>query len=274
MKRAAALLLLFLALACEQQREPQPEPEKTAQAAPAPAVDPERGNLLLLSRGTTAAWRNAEVNLLGSALHAGDGDTGTAWQSPFGGSVLFVLPARSRIHRVGVSAQPSGSAQTVRFTATLDGTTWRDVATFAMKPGGDAQMRDVPPFEARELRVDVEEAQKGLTILPSLYAYGEELEAATAPSLDGCWSINGQPSGFTQRGSNLTGTIGNPPMTVTGSSDGRAFRVQWRKGAMWGSALLAATPRSDALSAVVWHQDLTDSKSIANAWFGKRVPCR
>ncbi|HUP59257.1 MAG TPA: discoidin domain-containing protein [Thermoanaerobaculia bacterium] len=272
MRRIAAILLLLFALACGRPAEPESSDQT-------PKIDHDRGNLLLVPRGASVLTRSGENTLLTSAAHALDGDSDTVWQTPSGGasqSMILSLAAPARITRLGVltTKHASESPQQVRFAASSDAASWRDVATIDVKDGAELHTIDVTPFEARYLRADLAEPREEFSVVRSLLAFGTELAPPAPPLLEGCWSINGKPARFVQRGSSVAGLIGDPPMFVSGGTDGRAFRVMWRKGPMWGAAIVGVDAQRRAMSGLVWHEDVIGRGGNGNAWFGAPAPCR
>jgi len=266
---AASCVLLALA-ACRKDEPKRPLPQH---AMIAEDVDLDRDNLLNLAHGASVISRSAELTLENSAVHAIDGDWLTFWKSTPGGpqqTFVFSLPARSRIDRVGVIA-PTGPSEVpprVRFEASDDGATWRDVAALDVKAMRDPQLVSVTPFDATYLRARTEGISAYYSAIRSFVAMGRELAPPVQPRIEGCWTINGVPARFVQRGTSIAGVIGSdPPVYVSGGTDGRVFRLMWRQDQMWGPALITLDPRRRALSGVRWHEVVRDA-NIADGWFG------
>jgi len=248
--------------------------ERSQGLAPDPeAIDLDGGNLLNLARGASVVSRTAELTLENSAAHAIDGEWRTFWKSPGGGTdqtFVFSLPARSRIDRVGVITSPNApdAPQFVSFEASDDGLAWRDVGTVAIEPHRDPRLIAVKPFEANYLRTHTDENFDYYTTVRSFVALGKEIAPVKQPSIAGCWTINGMPSRFIQRGSSIAGVIGTDrPMYVSGGTDGRALRLMWLRGPMWGPAMVTLDPRRAALSGVRWHERV-DPLTSGDGWFG------
>ena len=264
--RAACCVLVLAGCArdAERAQEATPDPE---------AIDLDGANLLSLARGAAVVSRTAELTLESSAAHAIDGEWRTFWKSPGGGTdqtFVFSLPARSRIDRVGVITSPNApdAPQFVSFEASDDGLSWREVGTVAITPHRDPRLITVKPFDASYLRAHTDENFDYYTTVRSFVALGKELEPVRQPSIAGCWTINGLPARFIQRGSSVAGVIGTErPMFVSGATDGRALRLMWLRGPMWGPALVTLEPQRRALSGVRWHESVTPN-SIGDGWFG------
>lgn len=264
--RAACCVLLLAG--CE--REPGPEP--AAKADPE-AIDMDRDNLLNLAHGASVVSRTAELTLENSAVHAIDGEWRTFWKSPGGGTdqtFVFSLPARSRIDRVGVITSPNApdAPQFTSFDASEDGVAWREVGTVAIDPSREPRMIAVKPFEASYLRAHTDENFDYYTTVRSFVALGREIAPVRQPSIAGCWTINGLPARFIQRGTSVAGVIGTDrPLFVSGATDGRALRLMWLRGPMWGPAMLTLDPRRHALSGMRWHERVSPFHA-GDGWFG------
>jgi hypothetical protein len=281
--RAAVLLVLFCAAACgPQEREEQLRPAPPPQGSAAPAevqaryVDLDVGNLLDVSRGASILSRTAELNLEQSAIHAIDGMATTRWVSPPGDAnqtLVAALGAPGRIDRLGI-ATTRFAAQipaAVRFEASMDGASWREAFVFRPAAKEGRQVQDVPPFDARYLRVSTVEPKDEESTLLSVIALGSETEAPAVPSFDGCWTINGAQSRLAQEGRRIRGVIGGEqPTAIDGAVDGRVARVMWVRGPMWGYAAMTLAPEAKALSAVTFHQEILIGNA-GGAWFGE--PC-
>lgn len=279
--RCALLLLLAWLVACNRTETAPPERAETAHAAPAEVlatyVDEDRGNLLDMVNGSSVIYRTAELDLEHSAVHAIDGMATTRWASPVGGAAqTFVasLSAASRIDQLGVVTGTS-AAQTpsqVRFESSIDGVSWRDV--FVMRPAGKEgrQVKAVPPFESRFLRVSTIEPEEQDMALRSVIAIGKEVAVTAVPSFSGCWTINGVDGQIVQRGERISGVIGGETATaIDGAIDGRVARLMWVRGPMWGYAAMTIAPDAKTISALTFHQDILIGNAGA-AWFGER--CR
>lgn len=264
--RAACCVLLLAACARDAERAQKPTPDPDA-------VDFDRDNLLNLARGASVVSRTAELTLENSAAHAIDGDWRTFWKSPGGGTdqtFVLSLPARSRIDRVGVITSPNApdAPQFVSFEASDDGVAWREAGTVAIDPHREPRLIAVKPFEASYLRTRTDENFDYYTTVRSFVALGKEIAPVTQPSVAGCWTINGLTSRFVQRGSSIAGVIGTErPLYVSGATDGRALRLMWLRGPMWGPAIVTLDPQRRALSGVRWHERVNPFHS-GDGWFG------
>ena len=279
MKRSAlfAACCLLAAIAACRKKEPEPKlpPPNTIITK---EIDFDQDNLLNLAHGASVVSRTGEVNLENSAAHAIDGDWTTVWKSAPGGpeqTFVFSLAARSRIDRLGVITPASSNEYPphVRFEASNDGTNWRDVGTIDVKPQRDPQIVSVAPFEATYLRVRTEGLIAYYSTINSVIAKGVEVAPPVQPPIEGCWTINGMPSRFVQRGTSVSGVIGSdPPMYVSGDTNGRIIRLMWRRGPQWGHALVTLDPQRRALSGVRWHEQVQGT-NVGDGWFGKPSPC-
>lgn len=274
--RAACCAWLLLAACREKPQAPAAKLPSEHSIIDEIDLDDARGmNLLDLARGASIVSRTAEGTLESSAVHAIDGDWLTSWRSPpAGGQQTFVisLPARSRVEQLGAIVPSAGNEvpPKIRFDASDDGVSWREIATINLRLQRDPQVANVPPFEARYLRAQTL-GDVYYSSVHSLLAYGRELEPPRQPPIEGCWTINGMPARFTQQGTNVAGVIGNdPPMYVLGGTDGRIIRATWIRGPMWGPAILTLDPRRRALSGVRWHETVR-SQDSGDGWFG--APC-
>jgi outer membrane protein OmpA-like peptidoglycan-associated protein len=271
--RRAALLLLVL-VACGR------APEATAPAQPratAPAPQQEEhvaeiddDNLLNLAYGASVVSRTAELNLESSAAHAIDGMSFTNWSAPPGGAsqtMTYAFGAPARVEKLGVTtAINDQTPPKVRFDASADGKSWREVATVELSGIGTA-MKDVTPFEARYLRVTTVEAKPFYAQVSSFHAVGREVGAPEPHSFEGCWTINNRPARLVQRGAMITGNVGEA--LITGGTDGRVATLMWLDGPMWGYAAATLTPDGNALTAITFHQEPLIG-NYGEAWFGTR----
>jgi outer membrane protein OmpA-like peptidoglycan-associated protein len=274
-RKLAILLCLLLALACG--REPEPAPTRQGLRLPPPPTEAEpdidTDNLLNMAYGASAISRTAEANLEQSAVHAIDGIGSTAWWSPPGGgsqTLLFSLPALSRIHRIGLTTS-SASPREIRFERSADGVVWHPVASLKPEPIVTTQMGDVEPFDSRFVRVSTVDPERYYVQLRSIHLIGTEIAPAAAPSPAGCWTINGQTASLRQEGSRVWGVIGGErPTFVEGAAGERVVRLMWSRGPMWGYALLTLAPDGKTLSALTFHEEIVTQYAGA-AWFGKRT---
>ena len=161
----------------------------------------------------------------------------------------------------------------VRFDASDDGASWREIATLEPKQQRDPQLARVTPFNARYLRVETIGRVSAYAAIRSLVAKGQFIEPPRQPPIEGCWHINGMPARFSRRGTSVAGVIGNdPPLYVLGGTDGRAIRVTWMRGKMWGPAILTLDPQRRALSGERWYERVREQNS-GEGWFGVPAQC-
>ncbi|MEA2463402.1 MAG: type domain [Acidobacteriota bacterium] len=280
-QRALVILLLTGAIAaCN--RTPAPAAQKKAEAAePARHLDRDANNLLNIASGAAVLSRTAELDLESSALHAIDGMSTTRWTSPPGDvnqTLIFSFGAPVRVEQVGISttAPDTETPRNIRFSASSDARTWRDVTVLEPKGEGNngTFMVKVEPFDANFLRVETVEPSEKYGHLMSVHALGSEIYPAELKSFDGCWVINGQPAKLTQRGARITGVIlplhkGDPLTVIDGGTDGRVARLMWIRGPQWGFAAATLTADSRVLSALTFHQNPLTGYA-GRAWFGER----
>ncbi len=277
---AAAALV---ALACGPEAEVTPPSEAAVQKHDQPAVeipaDLDAGNLLNVAAGAAVVSRTAELDLENSAAHAIDGIASTRWSSPAGDAnqtLVFSLGAPARINKLGVftNATAGELPDRIRFSASADGASWREVHVATPKVSKQTQLDAVPPFETQFLRVETVATRAKETHISSVHAVGEEIYAPQLKRFGGCWTIDGRPALLVQRGARITGVIGDyhggPTTTVVdGGTDGRVARLMWMRGPQWGYAAVTLTPDARELSAVTFHQNPL-AGYVGRAWFGQR----
>jgi len=279
MRREAAAFLLILAAACNRPAPPPPPPQKVVQS-PAPAAgdarinaDPDADNLLNLAYGASVVSRTAESNLEFSALQAIDGLSNTYWSSPPGDprqTLVYSLPSRSRIERLGITAYKPTSPRKARFDASLDGRQWREIALMSFDATGGLQVQDVKPFEAGYLRVEILGPDSGYVLLPSIHAIGREVTPPAKRDFQGCWTVNGRTLQLVQHGARLTGVIASdPPAFLDGGTHGPVAMFTWTRGPNHGYAALAMDPGTQTISGLLMYDDIALENSGA-AWIGKR----
>jgi hypothetical protein len=269
------LVLALLVAACRQEKAPA-----AAAGAATPVADDERGSLTGIVRGATIASRTGEALLETSAAEVIDGDPGTFWLNPprdFPQSMVIALPGRTRVERVGLrTAANTFAANRVQFDASRDGIAWQALTTVTARETGDAQWFDVPPVEAAFLRATVIDPRPSRTDvrLNSVLARGAELEPPRPGPIEGCWSLNGRPVRFAQRGARVVGAlgIGNLPLFLDGGSDGRIVRFVWIRGNDYGLALAAVSPDGKHLTALEWHEEAIPLFR-AESWLGTPAAC-
>lgn len=277
--RASTLLLILAAAACHRTPEAPPAAPKRASTEEVvsigtPTLDIDSDNLLNVAYGAALVSRTGELNLETSAMNAIDGLSFSAWSSSPGApnqTLIFALGGPSRIEQLGVTtAEKNTSPAKVRFAASADGQSWRDILTIEPANQGTT-MKDVPPFEARYLRVETIEPAEYYAVLTSVHAIGAELRASERHSFGGCWSINTFDAALTQTGARITGVIGGPkqPTYVDGGIEGRVAKLMWMRGPMWGYAAATLTPDGRGLSAITFHEEPAVN-NVGQAWIGSR----
>lgn len=281
MKRFAFVLsLVSLLSACNRGGE---EPvtataPRTRVAINEKARDVDGDNLLNVASGASVVSRSGELNLELSAAHAIDGLASSRWTSPPGGpsqTMVFSLGAPSRITRIGflVSASPAEVPASIHFDASTDGTSWKRAGTMTPIPSVDPQGMDVEPFEARFVRVRIEEPVEYYANVGTIQLMGKETAPPSSTTLAGCWTINGLDAQIVQNGTLLSGVIETkPPTRLEGGIDGRVARLMWLRGPVWGHAFVTATPDSARLTGITFFQHYIPY-NMGDAWFGERKAC-
>jgi hypothetical protein len=284
-RRATLLLVLAVTVACNRAPLPapaQPAPQKTTtfeddgftNAVMPPIVDIDGDNLLNLAYGAAVVSRTGELNLDTSAANAIDGMSFSVWTSPPGGpsqTLTFALGAPSRVEQLGISAPIKEQVpEKVRFSASSDGRTWREITTMEIKAKGTT-INEVKPFEARYLRIDTLDPKKYYTTITSVHALGREVRAPERMSFDGCWTLNSEHAMLRQEGARITGVIGDAsaPTYVDGGVEGRVARLMWIRGPMWGYVALTLTPDARQISGNAFHEEPMIGW-IGRAWLGGR----
>jgi hypothetical protein len=287
--RRAAAVFAFALVACNRGAEAPDTPAPSTAAPPAATSsaqdlphnanrkhDRDGENLLNIAFGAALVSRTAELDLEHSAVHAIDGMATTEWISPAGDSnhtLVFSFGAPVRVDRLGFATRKETSdlPEKIRFAASADGRTWREVLTTIPKSSAAPQISKVPAFEANFLRVETVEPKKPRLSLASVHALGEEIYPAELRSFDGCWTINGERAFIAQRGARITGIIGAPPRftAIDGGTDGRVARVMWLRGPMWGYAAITLSADGRHLSALTFHQN-PQVVFVGRAWIGER----
>jgi F5/8 type C domain len=244
---------------------------------------PERAappNLLEIARGAAVVSRTGEAILTSSAVRAIDGDPHTMWVCPPGDplqTLVYSLPARARVEQLGLrtSGKEEYRASSIRLDLSLDGQNFATAATVTPKVSDEPQFFRISPAEASFVRVSVLGARGTYVQIGSLYAVGKLLDPVKPGELGGCFSLNGSPASFTQKGSSVDGFIGGDDgSTLEGGSDGRFYRFAWVRGPQYGLAAMSVTPDGKHASAVVWHEEaLQITQFLANDVLGDRVPC-
>ena len=287
-RRAPFLLILIAVAACNRAPElpvkPPVKPPVNSAARKAPNDDSvplaasipdiDGDNLLNLAYGAALVSRTGEMNLESSALHAIDGLSFSSWSSSPAApeqTLVFSLGAVSRIEQLGVTtASKDQSPAKVRFAASSDGQSWRDVVT--IEPAGKGTtMKGVTPFEARYLRVETLEPSQYYAVLTSVHAIGSEVRPPERHSFGGCWSINTFDATLVQNGARITGILGGvkQPTYVDGGIDGRVAKLMWIHGPMWGYAAATLTADGRNISAITFHEEPI-FQNFGQAWIGSR----
>lgn len=270
--RRFAFALLLLGAACE--REPQAPPEAAAAVAPT-----ERENLLSLAAGAVALERTGEMTYDTSVVHAIDGTVATYWSSPPDGpeqTLTFALPALTRLTQIGAgTAKESHNVPAaIDFSISADGRQWTPFRILRVKPGHELQKVAVNA-DARYIRITTTAPEKQTyTVIRSVVAEGKELEPVRPGSIDGCWSIDGMPARFEQRGAHFTGVIATPdgPRFFDGGFDGRTYLAMWLQTPMWGHAAITVTADARNLSILQWHEDVVWDHA-GDGHLGQRADC-
>lgn len=272
MRHRLALLLVIALVACRRESAAVKPPEPAKQPQESRDDAPERENLLNYAHGAVAISRTGEALLKGSILRAidGDRDPGSLWSSPPhnpGQTLVFALPSRTRLTRVGAE---SGTVEALRFESSLDGATFRELATVRLQYNHEAQLFDVPPTEASYLRVTTLDAGRTFIGLNSVHARGTALEPVRPGPLDGCWVMDTERAAMTQQGAYVFGRNGD--VLLDGGSDGRFYRFVWTRGAQYGVAAISVTADGRHMSGIRWHEE-AEPLFISTTWVGRKTDC-
>lgn len=282
-RRACAALLCLLAFACDKPAESPAQPvtstrvEDIPKYTTEPEPDYDADNLLNLAYGAAVVSRTGELTLEGSAIHAIDGSSSTAWTCPPGGpeqTMVFSLLAPSRLTRVGITTAANAAAAptVVRFATSMDGTTWRELKKMDVKGSAEPQLVDVPPTNAQYIRLLVSGVSSEISIR-SVHAIGTETRPPDTPPMTGCWRINGVPARFAQNGGTVTGVMATAPPTIfDGGSNGRVATLMWSQDPMWGYTAISITPDGAHVSGLKIHEEIS-TQQYGDGWFGDRIPC-
>ncbi|HEU4889823.1 MAG TPA: discoidin domain-containing protein, partial [Thermoanaerobaculia bacterium] len=198
----------------------------------------------------------------------------TAWMSSPGGAsqtLVYALGAPSRVEQLGVTTTARDqSPEKIRFAASSDGRSWREVVTIQPANRG-TKMTEVQPFEARYLRVETIEPKEYYAALVSVHALGREIGPPERHPFSGCWTVNMRRATLVQRGARISGTIegARQPTYVEGGVEGRVAKLMWMRGPMWGYAAATLTPDGRGLSALTFHEDPLGNQA-GEAWIGER----
>ena len=281
MIRKAALLLALALTACERVTElPVRDAVKKNEEERPRHLDSDGDNLLNIAFGAAVVSRTEELDLEHSAVQAVDGMYTTYWATPRGNanqSLIFSFGAPVRLDRVGFISRAAAEQlpEKVRFSASPDLRTWREIATITTKVTREPQLASVTPVEANFLRVDTIDPNDRDGQIISVQAFGEEIHPAELKSFDGCWTINGERALIVQRGGRITGVIGEGQRVtaIDGGTDGRVARVMWMRGPMWGYAAMTITADGRHLSALSFHKNPLTGYA-GRAWLGERCEAK
>ncbi len=278
MNRSALLAALLLAASCSR---PMEKPVAREQGKLPYDASSEQSSLLDLTRGATIITRTGESVLPMSAVNIIDGAVGSVWAPPphdYPQSIVIALGARSRVDRVGFRSMIDAGyeANHVVFESSLDATAWQPLSTMTSRHVDEGQWLAVTPVEAAYLRVTIPDSKNATrdTHLRSVLAHGAEVAPRTDPSIDGCWSLNGNSTSFAQHGTRATGVVsqGPQPVFLAGGTNGRMWRFNWIRGNDYGTSALTVSPDGKKLSAVNWHEEAIPLFT-ALPWFGDRAAC-
>lgn len=277
MSRKAVLVLALTLVACERVAElPVRDAIRKNEEDRPRHVDRDGDNLLNIAYGAAMMSRTEELDLEQSAVHAIDGMYTTHWASPRGNAqqtMVFSFGAPVRVDRVGLISRVNADKMPakVRFSASADARTWREVGTVTTNVTTEPQLTKVPPFEANFLKVDTIDPDDEEAEIASIVAMGKEIYPAELKSFDGCWTINGERAQIVQRGGRITGVIGEGQRVtaIDGGTDGRVARVMWMRGPMWGYAAITITADGRHLSALTFHKNPLTGYA-GRAWIGDR----
>jgi hypothetical protein len=271
--RRQAIVFLLLA-ACSKPAAPPPPVQASG---PKPAA-PQLADVLAVTEGSAVVSRTGESQLTNSAARAIDLDAKTVWVTPPDDpqqSAVFSLGARARIERVAiVNGAATARLRSFRLEFSGDGEHFGNAVDLRKDPPPALRTFEIAPVEARFVRISFVDTDARVA-LNDLHLYGRFLEEPHTGPIDGCWTVNGQPSTFTAKQNDVTGYVGAPDnTTLEGGSNSRFYRFAWIRGAEYGLAALSVSPDGRHLSGFVWHEEAVESPLFfANDWFGDRAAC-
>lgn len=268
-----ALVLALAACGREAVKTPQSPPPVAKKPAGPQDDAAERENLLNYAHGAVVVWRSAEASLKSSPVRAIDGerDMSSTWSSPPHDSqqtLVFALPSRSRLTRVGAENGPANQASKLRFEASLDGEHFTELATVDLEQREGAQLFDVKPVEAVYLRVSTLDVGRRFVELKSIHARGTPIDPAQPGPIAGCWMLDTRRGSFAQHGAHAAGRIEDT--SLDGGSDGRFYRFAWIRGPEYGLAAISVTSDGKHLSGISWHEE-SQPQFVQTTWVG--TPC-
>jgi len=279
MKRALAAALLLLAASCGPEEPPKPPGlPKTSVIAKPVNDDAERSSVANFGRGATIVWRTGEALLESSALATIDGDPTSYWANlpnDFPQALVIALAAPARIEQVGVRAfeKATNDPKETVFEVSMDGRTFRPLATLGVKPVADPQWLAVQPIDAAFVRVTMPGpgVEGGHAALASILVRGRELAPARGGDIVGCWTVNGRQTVFS---SETTGMMQyeHSVLHFEGGRSGRIYRYEWIRGPEFGYAAFAISPDGKHLNGIQWHEEIVPL-FVGDNWFGERVEC-
>lgn len=236
--------------------------------------DVDSDNLLNIAYGASVISRSGELNLESSAAHGIDGMLLTSWVSVPGAraeTLVYSLLAPARVLRVGLTAPESAQrSDSVRFEGSMDGVSWRELATVKPEETDARQLVAANPMKAQYIRITASTAHRYYLAARAFHVLGEEVAAPSAPPFTGCWTAGGRRVYLTQQGARITGVATtDPPTYFDGGTDNRAGLVMWMQGATWGYTALTRSPDGVHLTTFRFHEEV-DSKNVGDGWFGDR----
>jgi hypothetical protein len=274
------LLALIALLACSRPVEQPPAPHQEPEPIGPPAADiaAESENLLNIARGATVVARTAELTLKGSAAQAIDGDPESGWISPPADtrqSLVFALPARTRIEEIGVQTSPFPHMElkSALFEVSRDGSRFTRLYEAKFAAQQPPQLLAVDPTEARYIRVTTTDAPGRFARLNGVHIRGTLLDKPVRGSITGCWTINGFDARFSADENRVIGRIAEHGLVaLSGGTEGMLYRLAWSRGGETGVAAIAVSDDGRHLTGLQWYER-PQTKTFATSWFGERKEC-
>ncbi len=230
-----------------------------------------------MARGASVVSRTAEITLEQTPARAIDGEPDSLWTTPANDaqqSATFSFPARARITAIGIGTlnHQAYAVRKLRYESSLDGVSFKPLLTQILSEGEAAHLDQVPPTEARYVRVLIDESHGSSATITTLHVRGSLIDRPELPDISGCWSINEAQSGIIQDRGTVRGTITRDgTLRLEGGSERLVYRFAWIDGPQHGLAAVTLTPDGRHLTGMKWHER-AEPFTFGENWFGDKAP--